>query len=85
MTLTAGFGLRGLGLGFNSVDDINPALPQGSYGNYGIFLILGNAGFRLSAVRVWELSSSKAFRARDPLLLKGYVEGTASSSYEIVA
>ena len=28
------------------VDDINPALPQTlNYGNYGIFLIMGHAGF----------------------------------------
>ena len=33
-------------------DDINPAVPLGtlSYGNYGIFLIMGNAGFIPSTV-----------------------------------
>ena len=34
------------------MDDINPALPLRTltYGNYGIFLIMGNAGFISSTV-----------------------------------
>ena len=36
------------------VDDINPALPSGppkkNYGTYGMFLIMGNAGFLASIV-----------------------------------
>ena len=36
-----------------TVDDINPALPKEpglDYGNYGLFLIVGNAGFISSTV-----------------------------------
>ena len=34
-----------------SVDDINPALPGAlDYGNYGMFLIMGNAGYLSSTV-----------------------------------
>ena len=33
-----------------TVDDINPALPSLNYGNYGIFRIIGNAGFISSTV-----------------------------------
>ena len=37
---------------YTPVDDINPALPFWTLnsGNYGIFLLMGNAGFRSSAV-----------------------------------
>ena len=33
-----------------TVDDINPALPKGPSTNYGIFLIMGTAGFISSTV-----------------------------------
>ena len=43
--------LKGLlGSGEPTVDDINPALRTLDYGNYGIFLIMGNAGFISSAI-----------------------------------
>ena len=42
-----------------TVDDINHELPEApkNYGNYGIFLNMGNAGFIASIVgfRVWHL------------------------------
>ena len=40
--------------GINTVDNVNPALPKKTlnYGNYGIFLVRGNAGFMSSTVRV---------------------------------
>ena len=39
----------------HTVDDRNPALPLRTlnYGNYGIFLITGNAGFISSTVGTW--------------------------------
>ena len=35
-----------------TVDDVNPALPLGAenYGIYGIFLLMGNAGYITSTV-----------------------------------
>ena len=45
---------------YTTVDGRNPALPLGtlSYGNYGICLIMGNAGFRSSAVPLSPLGFS---------------------------
>ena len=48
-------------LGFSyiihTVDDRNPALRTLNYGNYGIFLIMGNAGFISSTVGVPKISA----------------------------
>ena len=47
-----------------TVDDRNPALPKDlrtrNYGNYGIFLIVGHAGFISSTVAATSLGSLRA-------------------------
>ena len=47
-----------------TVDDINPALPLRTlnYGNYGIFPIMGNAGFISSTVRLARMMNTTSNR-----------------------